>query len=196
MEALCNKVILLDEGKIIKKGKPIDVITKYVKDYVPSSTVSDTDKQPKIGNGKIQITDFWIENESRVKIPSIICGQACYFVFKFRCPSGSVQKNVDFGYAVKSYFDQPLFLHYLSYQGQQLKSCPPRGKFVFKFNKFPLSAAQYKLGFRLTTAGQEADYLPEGFEFTVVPGDFYQKGVVFDQGHSPFNIEGVWSVEK
>jgi len=195
VDSLCSRVALLEEGELVSLGKTRATISKYIKDFVVDEKVQDLKNISRAGNSKLIITDFWMEDNFGKRTSKVRTGSNCKFIFKFMCPSGYSQKNVDFGFSVKSEADQPLFLHYLSFTNQQLKKCPPKGIFSLSIDKFPLTIGQYKVGFRALVDGKEADYVPYASDFDVIEGDFYNTGTPINQTHSPFYVPGSWSIE-
>ncbi|MCX6705098.1 MAG: ABC transporter ATP-binding protein [Candidatus Woesebacteria bacterium] len=194
IDALCSKVALIEEGEIKAIGKPQATISKYITDFVPQEQVTkDIRKKPRTGNGKLRVVDFWIENENGRRVSIITSGTKVKFVFKYNCPSGYKQKNVDFGFGVRTEIDQPVFIHYLSFTNQQLNECSAKGKFIFEFPKLPLAKGLYKIAFRTTVDEKESDYVFDGAQFNVEDGDFYNTGLVLRQSHSPIFVEGKWT---
>jgi lipopolysaccharide transport system ATP-binding protein len=193
IDSLCNKVALLDKGKLVAHGKTGDIISEYITDYVPEEKLPKISKvKSRAGSGKFRFKDFWIENERGKKTKIINTGDQCKFVFTYICPSRQSQNNVDLGFDIRTDTDQKLFLHYTSYTGQELKTCPPKGKIIFKFNKFPLAKGVYKMGIRATVEGKEADYLPRAININVENGDYYLTGLPVTQAHSPVYVDGKW----
>lgn len=195
VDALCNKCLLIEKGKVSAYGKTGNVISKYVKDFspVPESLLNN---KAKVGNGKVQISSFYIEDADCKKVGSAKTGGPYRFLFKYTCPNGKSQKDVDFGFTVSTIMEQPLFLNFMSYTNQKIKNCPPKGKIVFTFDKFPLASGQYKLGIRITAGDEEAYYNPSAAYFNVEDGNFYSTGMPIVQKQSPIYIEGSWKVIK
>lgn len=193
VDFLCDRVALIEEGRLVAVGKPKNIISKYMSNYVPSEDIERNIKdKPRTGTGKIRVTDFWIEGGDKKKTSFIKSGDKIRFVFKYICPSGVGQKDVDFGFALRNDMDQPLFLSYLSFNDKQLSFCKPGGKFIFEFSKFPLTKGRYKIGFRATVGEKEADYMMDGGIINVEHGDFYSTGKPPNQTHSPMYVEGDW----
>jgi len=196
VDALCDKVALLEKGRLINIGKPREILSEYITDYVPDEKSKLLKGTIRGGNGKIRTEDFWIEDEKGIKMAMAKSGEECSFVFKYLCPSGKEEKGVDFGFAVTTLIDQPIFLEYFSFYGEGLRRCPPKGTFKFKFKKFPLAPGQYKIGIRAIVQGKEADYIPRFAQFNVEDGDFFKTGFATGQTHSPIFVEGEWELKK
>jgi lipopolysaccharide transport system ATP-binding protein len=195
VNSLCTNTVLLDDGKVVAQGDTDDVVSKYVTKLIPSDTKDLSKVKARTGSGKLKIVDFWVENEKRNRTNYIRSGKKCYFVFKYKCPSGKPQKNIDMGFAIKSIVQLPLSISYMSYTNQVIKKCPPKGVFVFEIPKLPLASGDYKIGTRVMVNDKESDHLNVAAKFKVEPGDFYKSGIILKQRHSPFYINGSW-VEK
>ena len=197
VDSLCDRAILLEEGRLVAVGKTRDVIGKYMSDYVPDENESTVGKLTnRIGNGKIRIENFWLENALGQRISQVKTGDKCRFVFKYLAPSGESQKDIDVGFGVTSPMEQSLFIHYMDYTKQELTKCPPRGKFVFECPKLPLAKGQYKMSVRVTVEREEADFVVGAINFNVEDGDFYHTGETVMQKHSPMYVDGSWQLEK
>jgi len=195
IDNLCSKVALLEKGKLVDVGETSKIISEYVTNYVAEEPPQKLKARPASKKIKIQITDFWLENSFRKRVKTVKIGNTCYFIFKYKTTAKSKQKNVDIGFAIKSISEQPLVNNYTSYSNQLIERLPLQGKFVFKVNKMPLTVGRYRIGYRITINGKEDDYLPNAAEFDVEPGEFYVPGVVVNQTHSPFYLDGAWQNE-
>lgn len=197
VDSLCDRAILLEEGKLMAQGKTRDVISKYMSDYVPDKNESLIGKlNNRIGNGKIRIDNFWMENAMGQRVSQVKTGDKCRFVFKYIAPSGESQRNVNVGFGVTSPMEQSLFIHYMEYTKQELDKCPHKGKFVFECPKLPLAKGQYKMSVRVIVEGDEADFIVGAINFNVDDGDFYHTGETVVQRHSPMYVDGNWQLEK
>lgn len=195
VENLCHKVALLENGKLIGSGETGKIISEYVSNYTSEEPPERLDLSQKNVDSKIQITDFWIENKYKKSIKNPKTGEECYFVFKYKKSASSKLKDVDFGFTVKSISEQPLILNYSSQSGKMFDSLNKTGKFIFKIKKMPLTLGRYRLGFRITINGKEDNYLQNAVEFDIHQGEFYTPGIITNQTHSPFYLDGEWQNE-
>lgn len=197
IESLCDRAILLKEGRLIAEGNTRKIIARYLTENASREDGVDLGTlKTRTGSGDIRITHFWIEDERGKKIKSIRTGSKCRFVFKYRSSGGRSYRNVDVGFGINSATEQPLFIHYMSFTNQILDNCPPKGKFVFEFDKFPLVKDQYKMSFRVVIDGTTSDFVIDAITIDVDGGDFYRTGIILDQTHSPFYVDGHWRLAK
>lgn len=195
VDNLCNRVALLEEGKLVDVGETRKIISEYVTNYVSEEPPQTLIKNKRANDTKIKITDFWIENSYKKRVKTVKTGNTCYIVFKYETNSSRRQKNVDFGFAIKSITEQSLVMNLTSFSNQQMNMCPLNGKFIFKINKMPLTVGRYRIGYRTTINNIEDDYMQNAAEFDIEPGEFYIQGVVVNQTHSPFYLDGEWRNE-
>lgn len=193
--SLCNKVLFLENGKVKAFGKTEEIITKYLTNSDAEEVKSLKYLSGRGGNGKIRITRFYATDNDKKKVKAMKTGENYSFVFEYTCPDGKPQEDVDFSFAIRTMFEQNLFLHYMSYTNQVVKKTKRNGKFIFNFAKMPLAEGKYRLSFRGTVGGEEADHVDAAFTIDVVNGDYYGTGNIIAQQHSPIFINGDWSTE-
>lgn len=195
VDNLCQRVALLENGRLIEVGETRKIISEYVTNYVAEEPPQKLSTNKNNLNTKIRIVDFWLENSFRKRVNTLKSGNTCYLVFKYETNSVKRQKYVDFGFAIKSISEQSLIMNLTSFSNQQIDVCPIKGKFIFKINKMPLTVGRYRIGYRTTINGVEDDYMQNAAEFDIEPGEFYTPGIVVNQTHSPFYIDGEWQNE-
>lgn len=195
VSSLCSKVLLLDRGKIVDFGKTDKIISEYITKSNNEVVEPMNLVKGRGGSGRIRVTDFFILDKQGKKVKSLQTGKDFSLVFKYICPDSRPQHDVDFSFAIRTMLDQNLFLHYTSYTNQSLKKCKNKGSFIFDIMKLPLAAGTYKLSFRGTVGGIEADHVDQALNIIVENGDFYGTGFQISQQHSPIYVDGRWRFE-
>lgn len=195
IDILCNKVAILDNGELAAFGETRKMISQYVTKYIKEESAKKLTGKNGNTKSKIAVTDFWIEDEYKKRVKSTKTGNVCYLVFKYNKTTKNSLKNVDFGFAIKGITEQPLILNLASFSNQQLDNIKANGQFRFRITKMPLTTGRYVIGYRITINGVEDDYLQNAAEFDVEPGEFYIPGILVNQTHSPFYLDGEWQNE-
>jgi lipopolysaccharide transport system ATP-binding protein len=198
VENLCDRIILMDSGKVGYQGNTSEVINYYLKTVLPSTIANDPlyERKNRSGDGKIRLTSFHIEDAEGNKLTALRTGIEAFFVFGFQCRDGENPKNVDIGFGINSSNNQRLFVLYCSYVGQNFESVPSSGFFRCCISRFALTPGTYRVSARVLVEGQEADYPEGGVGYIdVEPGDFYGTG---HKGIGPsvsFLVSGKWDMK-
>ena len=192
IETLCNKALLLENGRAVAYGDTKDVISKYVKGVYKDIKTTFSNKKHS-GNEDIRITGFWIENSIGHKIKSPKSGEPCKFAFQYEIPTKPLLKNVDIGFIIRSISGQPLVSHYASYNKQRKDISKKIGLITFQFDKFPLTEGRYRLLVHALVDGKEADFIDNATELNISSGDFFGTGVKISQKISSMYVEGNWN---
>lgn len=192
-DALCNKAMLIEDGKITAFGKTRSVISRYIKDFTAVTDRGMLNSKIRGGNGKIRVLNFWMEDEHGKKIQKPKSGQKISFVFPLKAGTNEQYSDVDLGFSVLTQTEQILFANYWTFTGKSIRKFGPEGIIKFTFDHFPLAEGQYKLAIRLTVKNEDADYIPSTAFFEVEEGDFYNTRIITKQKLSSVYIPGTWS---
>lgn len=194
IENLCEKVILLDRGALIRHGETREVMSHYL-DTVISPSIEGlplVDRKDRTGNGSIRLTSFHIEDLDGHRLASVMSGADIVFVLGFRCREGETPGNVDVGLAVGPSESQPLFRLYRSYSASVFTKVPSYGEFRCHIQNLPLSAGCFTVSACVKVGRDEADWPRDGVgHLNVENGDFYGSGKAGDKD-TPFLVQGAW----
>ena len=199
IENLCEKCILLKDGEIIRSGDSKEIISYYLEIVLPSTIerIPLSVREDRRGTGKIRFTSFHIEDVEGNKLIAARSGMDIIFVFGFCCRESSLLKNVDIGFSIRSSNDQPLFVIYSSYTGQNFEIESHSGEFRCLIPKLPLSPGRYRIGARITIGGIESDWPQNGIGYLDVEvGDFYGTGNEGFGKSYPILVNGKWRLKE
>ena len=62
IENLCSRAILLNSGQVVLNADTQTTISKYLESLDDSTRSAAIANMPRSGNGKVKLTDFWIED--------------------------------------------------------------------------------------------------------------------------------------
>jgi lipopolysaccharide transport system ATP-binding protein len=198
IEALCRSCILLHHGEIQAEGQPSQVIQYYLDKAFSSSTVIPLrERKDRTGSGRIRLTGFHLEDASTEKcIEAMQSGQDCIFAFDYECTDLTGPSNVDVGFSISDQLGRPLFVLYSSFVGAAFSTIPAKGQFRCRIGRLPLASGQYAMGARVVIGNEEADYPGIVAVIYVEGGDFFGTGSTGLKGHSPFLVDGQWTVRE
>jgi lipopolysaccharide transport system ATP-binding protein len=200
VQGLCTETLLLEHGSIAGRGKPEEMINRYL-DAVLSplqSGIHLADREDRTGNGSIRLTNFRIESEDGKTVAVVRSGMDVTFAFEYECRSAIVPTGIDIGFSLHRGGDEiPLFVLYSSYAGREFGPVPPTGTFRCRIPRFPLPAGHYRIEARVVAGGEEADWPQGGIGFVdVETGDFYGSGSSGYEHESHFLLNGCWDVNR
>jgi lipopolysaccharide transport system ATP-binding protein len=197
IENLCGGAVLLDRGQVIRRGKPPETIQSYLTEILQPMIegVRLAERGDRSGNGRIRLTGFRVEDGKGAALTAVRSGMEVTFVFSYECPSNPGESDVDVGFSIHLMNQQPLFILYSSFVGQQFEHVPASGEVRCRLSDLPLAPGRYLVGARVMVKGQEADWPRNWVGYLdVEAGDFYGTGHGAPD-RCPFMVRGSWSVE-
>jgi lipopolysaccharide transport system ATP-binding protein len=194
VEVLCNKTLLLENGRVAAYGNTREVISKYISGVYRDIKTNLTHKKHS-GSGDVRITGFWIENSKNQKVKLPKSGDNCQFIFQYEVAEKQTPQKVNIGFTAKSVSGQPILSNYSSYTGQDGPLPNPKGVVAFKFNKLPLAEGRYRITIHVQVDDKEADFIDEAAEINVGAGDYFKHGAEVSQKISPVYVDGDWFYE-
>lgn len=196
IENLCNKVILLDQGRIVYNGETKAGVREYLKKNLTMTKV-DLAHVHRRGNGIIRFTSFSIRDEDGNPTEFAQSGRPATFVLGFECPVSDVTPEVEVVLGIHSVTGDPLVTVFSSATGREYSLLPPNGEFTCTIPRIPLKPGRYMVHALVYVNTREADYPLEPVgALDVEGGDFYGTGkLTRDQGSAPFLVDATWDLQ-
>ena len=94
IESLCQKVIILNEGRQIFTGPTKEGISTYLDNTSAISKVSISDRKDRTGNGKVRFVDFRILDDKGAYVDNMLSGDTYTFELFYKNFSNQLFKNV------------------------------------------------------------------------------------------------------
>ena len=197
IENLCDRAVLLDQGRLVMQGRSGAVIDHYLRRVLPTALDGQAlaQRSDRTGNGRVRLTSFRLEDVQQRPVASFRSGMDCVLALGYRCTDGEPVRHVDVGISVHSSHDQMLFVLYRSYRDALFEELPAEGVFRCRIDDLPLPPGRYRVQARVTANGDEADFVEGGIGFMPVePGDFYGSGSGGFDGPAVMLVDGRWDV--
>jgi lipopolysaccharide transport system ATP-binding protein len=195
IENLCRSAIVLERGRVVYTGSVKDAIRIYMTQVLSTVTATSLqDREDRAGTGALRLTSFRVEDEAGTPVVGARTGETCTLVFDYECPSGQPQRNVTASFAVQTASGAPLILHRTNFTSEDFELVPTEGSIRCTIPRFPLVPGAYLLATSVEVGGELADHLTVAAQLDVEPGDFFGTGHTGIAGHSPFLIEGSWTI--
>ena len=108
VRGLCDRAIMLSGGRIVARGSASDVVDTYVSDMLTESQTSLRDRENRIGDGRMLLTDLRLEQGGEM-IDSPASGKDFDIVVSFETADGEPMRGVNFGIVIAAHGeDKPL----------------------------------------------------------------------------------------
>ena len=195
IENLCQSALVLEHGRVVFRGGVKEAIRVYMTEVLSTVTATSLrDRTDRAGTGGLRLTSFRVEDDTGNAAVGARTGETCTLVFDYECPDGQPQRNVTASFAIQTAAGAPLILHRTNFTNESFELVPAQGSIRCTVPRFPLVPGSYLLATSVEVGGELADHLTVAAQLDVEPGDFFGTGHTGIAGHSPFLVEGSWSV--
>jgi homopolymeric O-antigen transport system ATP-binding protein len=193
VRALCDRAIMLSGGRIMARGSASEVVNTYVSDMLTVSQTSLRDRENRVGDGRMLLTDFRLEQGGEM-IDSPASGKDFDIVVSFETADGAPMRGVNFGIVIAAHGeDKPLINVYSETAGAPFREVPGQGEVRCRINRCPLPAGQYYVGVWCDAPQRVLDAITRAADLTVGGGDFYGSGRE-QMGPRTVLVDHSWSI--
>jgi lipopolysaccharide transport system ATP-binding protein len=194
---LCDRAMMLAEGRIAATGRVSEVIDHYVGDVTSDIERGLRDRQNRDGNGKLRFVDARYERNGQI-IDSPTSGDDFEIVFAYDKQTKESLRGARFNFSIHILGDGTPILDLDSgLTGTSFAELPDQGEVRCKIDRCPLPAGQYYIDVRADGAGERFDAVHHAAELTVAGGDFYRTGGAQDRimDYRTVLVDHSWSLE-
>lgn len=172
--SLCNRVLLLDRGKLVTQGSPPQIVQHYLASEISTSLIPLDQRQDRQGDGSARMVSLEIESTDPDKI--IRSGSRLKLTIGYRSEKPLVHPK----FLVNIYdpMDIGIYLLHNDFVGGLPDILPPQGKVTCLTEPINLTPGRCVVHLELIKADGRADYLPYAGFFDVEADDFFGSGMV------------------
>jgi lipopolysaccharide transport system ATP-binding protein len=193
VRGLCDRAIMLSGGRIVSRGAASDVVDTYVSDMLTESQTSLRDRENRVGDGRVILTDLRLEQGGEM-IDSPASGKDFDIVVSFETAKGVPMRGVNFGIVIAAHGeDKPLINIYSETAGAPFREVPGQGEVRCRIKRCPLPAGQYYVGVWCDASQQMLDAITRAADLTVGGGDFFGSGRE-QMGPRTVLVDHSWSI--
>lgn len=172
--ALCDRVALLDNGKLIELGESDAVIERYLARSFEAPTLDLAARTDRAGNGALRIEGLDVRTGDGVPVTTVLVGQEVQLVLRFAAPAPL--GDTTFGITLLDHLGRVITTLWTEYTGESFAQLPASGEVVCTVPRFPLLPGLYSLRVAARVRGVVADAIEDAAELHVLPGDFFGTG--------------------
>jgi lipopolysaccharide transport system ATP-binding protein len=184
VQALCNRCILLQNGRLLTTGNTEKVIDYYLSESANNQFIQALNDKKREGTGEIQLISMCMRDSRMNEINSIRCGQNLTFEFKFKN-----LKSYDFTpvFAVSVKNENGTNVTWLNSKlvGQEI-DIGKNGILSFHIERLNLTPGRYFLNTFIGNFITPVDWIVDAYSFDVHNGAYYETGRLPPNGQALF----------
>jgi lipopolysaccharide transport system ATP-binding protein len=174
---LCERVVLLGEGRVVMEGTSGEVLARYLAEARDFGGTALLERRDREGSGLMRFVSVEVRTDGHESRSAISSGQGGRLLLGFANQSGRVLKNVTVAVGVDDVFGQRLLVFSNELTNEIAASVPTgSGMMEFQFEALPLSPGRYDLTFFASAEGQVMDWIQRAAVLEVEAGDFFGTG--------------------
>ena len=198
VENLCQRALVLHQGKVQYIGSQTEAITQYLRSF-SNSLVSIRDRKDRQGSGEVRVVAIELRDEKGNILNAVKSGQTIDIYLYFENYSDVNLTNILVGLLVSTQLEFPVFLQHNRLTQESFGTLPSYGAFVCRISRLPLTPSTYKIMYSVMANngldGTYIDALEDAIELTVIDGDFYGSGEVPKSIFGVCLVEANWRIE-
>jgi lipopolysaccharide transport system ATP-binding protein len=193
VRALCDRAMVLSEGRIVAEGEPNHVIDQYVHGAAGHERVDLRERSDRSGSGELRFTGVGFESQGRT-VDTPVSGQDLEIVLSYQLREGASPRNVDFAVSLLTHNDETILYLHSEITGDLFTALPARGEARCRVPRCPLPPGQYLLNVWAGSGGEPLDWVQRAADLTIAQGDFYGTGREIPSSHRSVMVDHNWSV--
>lgn len=197
IEMLCNKVILLEGGKVSHYGETNLAINKYLDNSKLMSSKNLADRKDRRGNGKIYMTSIKLFDTSDKEIFQVKSGQSFAIHFNYQVAhTVPLPQMLYFGLVISSMGDENLIHHHNRLTMQSLEGYQNCNTVIFSICDFPLLQGDYNISYSVLLDNIYLDAIDNAFHLKVEQGSYGNYKELPSNSHGKILVNADWSLKK
>jgi lipopolysaccharide transport system ATP-binding protein len=175
IQNLCQRVILIQEGQILKDGEPDEVIRSYLEGKASDASTSLAERKDRHGRGEVFLSDIEFLDIDRKPVVHPLSGQDLVVRMHYCTTVDKTIKNCRFSLALFK-DEYPYFILSTDMVDKRTIDVKGDGYLDFIIPELPLSEGVYTLTTHIDSNREVQDSIIGVAKLPVIDGDFYGTG--------------------
>lgn len=197
IQNLCQRCILLENGRIAAEGETTNVITTYLASSGQREVGDLRLRKDRKGNGLVRFISISFHRKSGEISSTFLSGQDLEIRLGYNTGE-ELPRNTTLlvGLSVHDRYGDSLFQCTNELTGQIEGDWPKSGQVICRIPKLPLPQGTYSVNVFLAASGVVSDWVSDAAVFEVENSDFYGTGRIPQPSHSRFLVPHSWSIQE
>jgi len=190
IESLCDRALLLSNGRCVAQGGTSDIVQAYLRDVSQSTTIPIEKRTDRKGTGAIRFVGASLEQSDGQAVLAFRCGAEAALVLTIENRTSSTIRNLHISLGIDNEMGQRVALLDTELTGTVMPFVDPGRRDVrVAIRKIPLIPGRYRLTMYSSINGDVMDWIKDAIMFDVEAGDFYGTGRLPPPGQCLFLTE-------
>ncbi len=195
IEALCNRCLLISQGRLQAEGKPSAIMARYLESEIaPQSAWRALSSHSGRRTGSAAVmTRVTLYSEDGVPSSCVRMGEHLSVRVDFQADSEPFSPVL--GVVVKNLYGMPIFgVNNRFIPGYEFSRPVDRGAITCQLDRLPLMPGTYFLDLYLGDRHQDLDVVYEAISFEVLPADVFRTGQLPPSAAGPIYWPARWTL--
>ena len=188
---LCQKVVILDAGKVDFAGEPEAAIDRYLNVRAQKTGVPIAQRTDRQGNQKLRFERLEILDDEGREVSKMMCGRDYTLRFHYAAPAGR-GGNALVAFNIQSSGEQVLSNLNSADAGMSTVRVHERGYFACRLPRLGLRADTYRCNLFCSLDGEIADWIENAFTLEVEDGDYFGTGRLIGREAGQILVPQTW----
>jgi lipopolysaccharide transport system ATP-binding protein len=195
---LCNRCVLLNNGKVRKIGETPEIINDYLTINTTDDVIPLSQRRDRSGDGRMRFTNTWIENEKGKRLKTVQSGQTITIVLIYEVIGDKPLKDVQISMGVNTLTNINVTELCNNYSGYYFnKPIPRQGRIDCILPRLPLNKGRYTYNVMADLGlPMILDYVMQAGEFDVEGGDYFGTGKTTSDDKRLVLLNQEWSLKE
>ncbi len=194
VQAMCNRAILLENGKLKESGNVDSVIQKYRTDTFSLSDIDLIHRSDRSGSGLLKFSRF---NYCVNNIPEndfAITGEDLEITIDYISDEQPINKKIHFSVVFRDIYEYTLFSCATRHVGFKVSNAYQNGTIKLIIKNLPLLPGIYLVDLYCKVDEIKSDYILGACQIIVQENDVYGTGIIPQKiKHGPFYVDYEWN---
>jgi lipopolysaccharide transport system ATP-binding protein len=191
IQALCDRALLLREGRVVDEGQPASVVQRYLQSETSFAMIPLADRDDRVGDGSVRIVSVGIKGAD----PDGVIRPGSRLIIRLGYRSDRPVKYPQFVVTISDHLDAGLFLLHSEFANRLPETLPPEGIVTCETDPINVTPGRCFVHIELLKGNVQADLVHYAGAFDVQDEDVFGTGMVPPRGWVRYVLGQHWSLD-